>query len=76
MVQTPGGPLLTIAPAMPGFVTISWMPDAEGFGLQQSPSLVPTAWTNAPSGVTNPVVVPVTVPVRFYRLWNVFPNGN
>ena len=28
----------------------------------------PTNWTNSPSGATNPIVVPATVPAKFYRL--------
>ena len=67
-VQTPGAPFLFITIATPGFVTISWTPDMQSFVLQQSPSLLPANWTDSPSGATNPIVVPVTPPVRFYRL--------
>lgn len=31
-------------------------------------SLNAGAWTNAPSGATNPIVVPATLPAKFYRL--------
>ena len=70
-VQTPGAPTLKITPAAPGFATISWTPNTPGFRLQQSDSLTPPAWTNAPSGATNPVTVPATLPARFYRLANI-----
>ncbi len=48
---------------------ISWTPPTPGFVLQQSDSLLPAAWTNAPSGPTNPATVPATLPARFYRLF-------
>jgi hypothetical protein len=67
-VQTPGAPLLSIAPAGPGQATISWTPDTPGYVLQETPSLSPTNWVNAPSGSTNPVVVPAGMPAKFYRL--------
>ena len=68
-VQTPGAPFLSIVPATPGWARISWAPtNAPGFVLQVTPTLTPSAWTNAPSGATNPVVVPATLPARFYRL--------
>jgi hypothetical protein len=67
-VQTPGAPTLTIVPATAGQATISWTPATAGFVLQQSASLAPADWTNAPSGATNPLSVPATLPARFYRL--------
>lgn len=67
-VQTPGAPTLRILPAGPGFATISWSPAIPGCILQQSSSLTPPAWMNAPSGATNPVVVPALPPMRFYRV--------
>jgi hypothetical protein len=63
-----GFPTLTIAPATPGHVTISWLPDIPGYLLQESPRLSPVLWTNSPSGVTNPITIPTTSPDRFYRL--------
>jgi len=68
-VQTEGAPTLTITPATPGHATISWTPDTPGFVLQESWSLSPANWTNSPSGATNPIVVPATVPTTFYRLF-------
>ena len=67
-VQTEGAPTLTIVPATPGYATVSWTPGTPGFVLQETLSLVPPAWNNSPSGETNPVVVPATLPTKFYRL--------
>jgi hypothetical protein len=67
-VQTPGAPTLAIAPASPGTATVSWAPNTPGFVLQETWALVPSNWTNSPSGATNPIVVPATIPARFYRL--------
>jgi hypothetical protein len=67
-VQVTGAPTLTIVPAAPGQATISWTPNTPGFVLQESLSLSPANWTNAPSGATNPVTVPAGLPVKFYRL--------
>lgn len=67
-VQTPGSPTLTIAAAAPGFALLSWTPNTPGFVLQETPSLAPTNWVNSPSGATNPVTVPATLPSKFFRL--------
>jgi hypothetical protein len=67
-VQTSNAPTLFIAPGVPGFATISWVPPTPGFVLQVSPAISPASWTNAPSGATNPVTVPASLPARFYRL--------
>jgi hypothetical protein len=68
-VQTPGAPLLTIVPFAPGQATVSWSPNTPGFVLQESLSLSPPAWTNSPSGPTNPITVPATLPAKFFRLF-------
>lgn len=68
-VQTTNAPLLTIAPAAPGQATISWTPATPGYVLQESFSVSPAAWTNSPSGATNPIFVPATLPTKFYRLF-------
>ena len=68
-VQTTNAPLLTIAPATPGNATISWSPNTPGFVLQETWSLATANWTNSLSGATNPVVVPASVPAKFYRLF-------
>lgn len=65
---TPAPPVLTVTNASPGSVTISWRPDTRGFVLQSTPTLAPIAWSNAPSGPTNPITVPASSPTRFYRL--------
>lgn len=67
-VQTPGAPTLTIALAAPGYATISWTTNKSDFVLQET-SLWPTNWVNAPSGATNPVTIPATLPKKFYRLF-------
>ncbi len=68
LVQATNGPTLLIAPATPGFATISWTPATPGFVLQYSLRLDVPDWQDAPSGAQNPAIVPATVPVRFYRL--------
>ena len=67
-VQVTNAPTLSITAAAPGFATVTWDPPTPGFVLQTSPSLSPPVWTNAPSGSTNPVTVPATLPKTFYRL--------
>ena len=67
-VQVPAAPTLSIVPATPGNATISWSPATPGFVLQETWALSPANWTNAPSGESNPIVVPATLPTRFYRL--------
>ena len=69
-VQTPGMPTLTIVPAAPGFAQISWAPNTPGFVLQESTSLSPPNWVNTPSAASNPVIVPATLPTKFFRLRN------
>ena len=68
-VQTEGAPTLTIAKGAPGFATVSWTPNTPGFVLQENLNLGTTNWVNSPSGATNPVVVPASLPVKFYRLF-------
>jgi len=68
VVQQPDAPVLTIVPAAPGFALISWTPNTPGFVLQESLTLEPPAWTNSPSGATNPVTVPATLITKVYRL--------
>ena len=68
LVQAPGAPTLYITNAGPGWTTIWWTPPTPGFTLQSSPAVVPTVWTNAPSGTNNPALVPATLPANFYRL--------
>ncbi len=68
-VQTAGAPTLTITSATPGLATVAWAPATPGFVLQETLSLAPTNWVNSLSGATNPVVVPATLPTKFYRLF-------
>ena len=68
-VQTTNAPTLVIAPASPGNATISWTPALTNWVLQENLNLATTNWVNSPSGATNPVVVPATVPKKFYRLF-------
>lgn len=68
-VQTPNAPQLTIQPTGPGQATISWSPDTAGFVLQESLNLSSSNWVNSASGKTNPVVVPATLPMKYYRVF-------
>ena len=45
-IQTPGAPLLSVAPASPGLVLISWPSPATGFVLQTNSNLATTNWVN------------------------------
>jgi hypothetical protein len=61
-------PRLSIVPASSGSATISWTPAPPGWVLQETPSLSAPAWTNSPSGATNPISVPAALPTKLYRL--------
>ena len=67
-VQITNAPTLAIAPASPGFATVSWSPPATNWILQENLNLGTTNWVNSPSGATNPITVPATGPAKFYRL--------
>lgn len=56
---------LQLSATDPGLAEISWSPPLPGVTLQETSSLIPPAWTNAPSGTTNPATV--TLATRFYR---------
>lgn len=62
-------PTLSVSPALPDGMAISWSPNTPGYLLQETASLAPLTWTNSPSGATNPVVVPITESVKLYRLF-------
>ncbi len=68
-IQVTGAPTLTIVPATPGNATIWWTPNTPGFALQETLVLSPANWTNSLSGATNPIIVPATLPAKFYRLF-------
>jgi hypothetical protein len=61
-------PVLTIAPTGVGLNSISWQPDTPGYMLQETANLSPATWTNAPSGSTNPAIIPAKLPTKYYRL--------
>jgi uncharacterized delta-60 repeat protein len=65
----PPTPVLAIMRGAPQQVTISWTPATPGFVLQERTNLTLGPWTNSPSGATNPVTVPATLPAKFYRLF-------
>jgi hypothetical protein len=67
-VQTTNAPTLAIIPAAPGWAAISWTPPTPGFVLQETVSLAPSNWINAPSSATNPITVLAVPPAKFYRL--------
>ena len=67
-VQMAGAPALTIVPDSPGFARVFWTPATPGYVLQEALVLSPPAWTNSPSGATNPIVVPAVGPTKYYRL--------
>ena len=67
-VQVSGAPTLTIARATPGQALITWTPATAGFVLQENLSLSTPNWTLSPSGTTNPITVPASGPVKYYRL--------
>lgn len=62
-------PVIVIVPVNLTNIMISWTSAIPGLVLQENLSLSSTGWTNAPSGATNPVVLPVTSTTRFYRLF-------
>jgi hypothetical protein len=68
-IQVAGAPTLKIARSGPGQVTISWSPEVAGYILQETAVLAPANWTNSLSGGTNPVMVPMNRPAKFYRLF-------
>jgi len=72
-VATVVPPELSITASGLNSVVIAWNPTNPGWVLQESTSLLPTDWTNSPSGGINPAVVPVTTQKKFYRLIWVSP---
>jgi hypothetical protein len=69
-VQTEGAPTLTIVSAGPNLATISWSPaTGTNWVLQESSNLSPANWSNSPSGSANPVALPASDSMKFYRLF-------
>ena len=67
-VQSTDAPLLTITPVGSGQARISWTPATSGFVLQENTNLNTANWVNSPSGSSNPVIVPASLPIKAYRL--------
>jgi hypothetical protein len=61
-------PTLNIWPAGTNAV-ISWQPVSPGWILQENLNLASGAWSNSPTGATNPAVIPASLPAKFYRLF-------
>lgn len=68
-IQVIGAPTLSIVASAPGQATISWTPNTPGYVLQETWVLSPANWTNSVSGSANPIIVPATLPTKFYRLF-------
>ena len=68
-VQTEGAPTLLIEPAGAGQAKIYWTPPATNWVLQESLSMSSPNWTNSPNGATNPLFVPTSLSMKFYRLF-------
>ena len=68
VIQTAGAPLLTIVPLGANQARISWAPNTPGFLLQENTDLNTTNWVTLQGVTTNSVVVPVTPPLKAYRL--------
>ena len=67
-IQDPGSPTLAIEPFGSGQARISWSPNTPGFVLQENANLSTGNWMDAPSGSSNPAIVPATLPIKAYRL--------
>jgi hypothetical protein len=67
-VQFADAPLLSIVPFGTTRARISSTGDASGSQLQETTSLSTGPWGNSPTGSSNPVIVPATVPIKSYRL--------
>ena len=68
--QTEGAPVLMIVPFGTGQAKLTWTPSSTNWVLQERLSLNSGTWTNAVSGSTNPIIVPTTMPAKYYRLFN------
>jgi hypothetical protein len=76
VIVDPGGiavplavvPTLSIVAAGPGSATLTWEPPSSGYVLQETPSIPPTGWVNSTSGTNNPVLIPTTGAMKFYRV--------
>jgi len=67
---SPPPPTLVIQRQPAGVVTLSWEPaTGTNWILRERATLTSGSWTNAPSGMTNPVTIPATMATKFYRLF-------
>jgi hypothetical protein len=63
-------PPLTIRPAATGSVQVSWPDQGTGWFLQETPVISSINWFLAPSGPTNPAIVPtLSNTASYYRLF-------
>lgn len=67
-IQEAGAPTLAIEPFGSSQARISWTPNTPGFVLQENVNLSTDTWVDAPSGTSNPAIVPATLPLKAYRL--------
>ena len=67
-IQSAEAPVLRIEPHSIGQAQLSWSPSTPGFVLQETTNIATGQWINSPSGATNPVIVPATLPAKWYRL--------
>ena len=61
-------PVLSIQRTGTNAATINWVPNTPGFILQYRDSVTGGVWNAAASGATNPVVLGLTNPPRFFRV--------
>lgn len=73
LVALPFGMVLLPAagtPSASAVTNVLFSPDPGAYRvLKEQLSLTTSAWTNSPSGRTNPIFVPGTLPTKFYRLF-------
>lgn len=67
-IQVAGGPWLEIVSSSATNVVVSWAPDPAGWVLQFNNDLTTNLWTDAASGITNPISILNAEAHRFYRL--------
>jgi len=65
VVPSPLGPTLLVQ-YLPGAIRISWEPPDDSYSLESSTDLSVESWRPSPSG--NPIRIPITETVMFYRL--------
>ncbi len=68
VIQVADAPTLKMNSTAAGYVTLSWETAASGWVLQETASLSSPAWVDCASGSSNPVTLPATGPMKFFRL--------